>query len=89
MRGLCYMELVCFNLFFSVTRPANRKVTYRTPTVAHLYVSLFAIHVSLICLCKGVNNFSITPNNLTSFFKNNFSLTLTGLKIFGYASGLI
>jgi hypothetical protein len=50
---------------------------------------VFAIHVLLICLCKGVNNFSITPNNLTSFLKNIFSLPLTEPEIFGYTSALI
>jgi len=50
---------------------------------------VFANHVLLICLCKGVNNFSITPNILTSFLKIIFSLPFTEVKIFGYASGLI
>jgi hypothetical protein len=38
LRGLCYIELVYSTLFFSVTRPANSKVTNRTPTVLCLYV---------------------------------------------------
>jgi hypothetical protein len=39
---------------------------------------MFAIHVLFICLCKGVNNFSITPNNLESFLKIFFYPITTG-----------
>jgi hypothetical protein len=43
----------------------------------------------LICLCKGVNIFSITPNNFRNILKIFFHRLKSEFDLFGYASGLI